>query len=141
MDLELDVRAFVERPRVARLATVGPDGAPHLVPFVFAWLDGSCYSVVDEKPKRTQRLQRLRNLEADPRATLLFDAYDEDWARLGWVSLRGHASVVGDAAERDRAIAALRAKYPQYRDMTLDGPLLRFTPERVVRWGNLGEGD
>ncbi len=139
MDLDPDVQAFAERQRVARLGTIGPDGMPHLVPVVFAWLDGRCYTAVDEKPKRTQRLQRLRNIEADPRATLLLDAYDEDWSSLGWVMLRGRAELVADAAERERAVAALRTKYPQYRDMALDGPVVRFAPERITRWGNLEE--
>lgn len=138
MQLDPDVRAFVERQRVARLGTIGPDGAPHLVPVVFAWRDGRCYSAVDEKPKRTPRLQRLRNLEMDPRATLLFDVYQEDWPRLGWVMLRGRARVVESDEERAQAIAALREKYPQYRQMALDGPVIRFDPERVTRWGELG---
>ncbi|MGH2526391.1 MAG: pyridoxamine 5'-phosphate oxidase family protein, partial [Actinomycetota bacterium] len=53
--------------RVGRLATVTPEGSPHVVPLVFAVLerDGGlvAYWVVDEKPKRSRRLQRLRNIE------------------------------------------------------------------------------
>lgn len=138
MQLEPEVRVFVERQRVARLATNDARGAPHLVPIVFAWSDDHCYSVVDEKPKRTQRLRRVQNIEADPRATLLFDVYEEDWSALGWVMLRGRLEVVADLEERDRGIEALRAKYPQYAPMALAGPLLRFTPEREVRWGTMG---
>ena len=48
-----------ERERVARLATVGPDGRPHVVPICFA-LDGdTLYTAVDSKPKSTRRLRRL----------------------------------------------------------------------------------
>ena len=44
--------------RVARLATVDPDGRPHVVPICFA-LDGdTLYTAVDEKPKSTRRLIR-----------------------------------------------------------------------------------
>ncbi|MPZ74470.1 MAG: TIGR03668 family PPOX class F420-dependent oxidoreductase, partial [Nitriliruptorales bacterium] len=52
---------------VARLATAYPDGSPHVVPLVFA-LDGDVvYTAVDQKPKQTQRLQRLDNLRHEPR--------------------------------------------------------------------------
>ena len=56
---------------MARLATVGPAGQPHLVPVTFA-LDGDfIYTVVDAKPKTTTDLRRLRNIEADPRIAVL----------------------------------------------------------------------
>src|SRR6202035_1751947 len=60
---------------VARLATIGPAGRPHLVPITFA-LDGDhIYTVVDAKPKTTANLRRLRNIAADPRVTVLADHY------------------------------------------------------------------
>jgi PPOX class probable F420-dependent enzyme len=136
--MDPDVRAFIERQRVARLASNDDRGAPHAVPIVFAWAGDACYSVIDEKPKRTRELRRLRNIEADPRVTLLFDEYAEDWSRLGWVMLRALVEVVEDENERSRALDALRAKYPQYASMVLDGPLLRFTPERETHWGRMG---
>jgi hypothetical protein len=68
------------------------------------------------KPKASTRLQRERNLEADPRATLLVEHWDPgDWSRLWWVraELRG----VGDPAGREADLAAaLAERYPQYRD-------------------------
>jgi len=73
---------------VARLATVRPDGAPHLVPVVFAVevaADGDrVHLAVDAKPKRTRNLQRLVNLRAEPRCALLVDHYADDWSRLWW---------------------------------------------------------
>lgn len=141
VDLEPAVRAFIERQRVARLATVDPAGQPHLVPLVFALVDGRVYSAVDEKPKRRARLQRVQNVEANPRATLLFDEYDEDWSRLGWVMLRGHGAVLRAGAEHTRALAALRARYPQYAAMALEGrDVLRIEPRRVAAWGTARTG-
>ena len=68
--------------RVARLATLGPAG-PHLVPVTFALENGVIWTAVDEKPKATRSLQRLRNIATDPRVSLLADEYrDEDWSRL-----------------------------------------------------------
>jgi PPOX class probable F420-dependent enzyme len=102
--------------RVARLATVAPDGAPHLVPIVFALLGETVYSVVDEKPKRTTELKRLANVRANPEVTLLADHYEEDWERLWWVRADGTARVLdADEPEARRATEALSNRYPQQR--------------------------
>ena len=79
---------------VARLATVRPDGAPHVVPVVFALAESTVYSAVDAKPKRTSRLQRLANVRVEPRCALLVDHYEDDWSRLWWVRADGTAEVV-----------------------------------------------
>ncbi len=68
---------------------------------------------MDEKPKRSPRLKRLANVRANPAATVLVDAYDEDWSRLSCVRLDGHARVLEEGAECERALLA--GKYPQYR--------------------------
>src|SRR3954468_8250599 len=89
---------------VGRLATISPDGRPHLVPVCFV-LDGdTAYSAVDHKPKRTARLRRLANLESDPRCALLVDRYDDDWSQLWWVRLDGLGRIVTDDDERRRAL-------------------------------------
>ena len=69
--------------RVARLATATPDGAPHLVPIVFAVRGDTIYHGVDAKPKRTTQLRRLANIAANPRVSVLVDHYDDDWTRCG----------------------------------------------------------
>ena len=43
--------------RVARLATVAPGGAPHLVPICFVLEGDTAFSAVDRKPKRTPESQ------------------------------------------------------------------------------------
>jgi PPOX class probable F420-dependent enzyme len=116
--------------RVARLATSGPDG-PHVVPIVFA-LDGdTLYHAVDHKPKRTTALKRLENLRADPRASLLADAYDEDWDRLWWARADGIARILEPGHEP--AIALLCERYPQYRDRPPAGPVIAVD---VTRWSD-----
>jgi PPOX class probable F420-dependent enzyme len=119
--------------RVARLATVGADGAPHLVPVVFALLGETVYSVVDEKPKRTGELRRLTNVRATGRAALLADHYEEDWERLWWVRADGSGRVLDDPddPEADRALAALRERYPQQRPA---GAVLAVDVERWTGW-------
>jgi PPOX class probable F420-dependent enzyme len=119
---------------VARLATTDPDGRPHLVPIVFA-LDGdTLYSVVDRKPKRSRTLRRIENARARPDVTLLVDHYTDDWDRLWWIRLRGRARVLDGGPERERALALLIDKYPQYRQAPPDGPVLAVDVDEVRIW-------
>jgi PPOX class probable F420-dependent enzyme len=127
-------RARFVTAAVARLATVRPDGAPHIVPVCFAVAAGTIYSAVDGKPKRTPDLARLANIAAEPRVALLADRYADDWTRLWWVRVDGDARVVTDAAERERALAALSAAYPQYAETPPRGPVLAVEPRRFSGW-------
>ncbi len=122
---------------VARLATLGPDGAPHQVPIVFARRGATLYSPVDGKPKRGGELARIRNARRDPRVSLLLDEYHGDWQRLWWLRVAGEARVVEPAdPELDRevadAVAALRAKYPQYERVPVLGPAPVLLAIRVL---------
>ena len=101
---------------VARLATVGPDGQPHLVPIVFVLLEDTILHGVDAKPKRHTELRRLANLAANPKASVLVDHYSDDWSTLWWVRADGLARVVDPAgAEGRRAVELLTARYPRFR--------------------------
>ena len=127
---------------VARLATVGPDG-PHLVPVVFALANDAIYHAVDHKPKRTAALKRLANLEADPRACLLADAYDEDWERLWWARADGIARILEPGCDEARgAVRLLVARYPQYRTRPPTGPVVALDVQRWSEWsaGAFGPG-
>jgi PPOX class probable F420-dependent enzyme len=127
-------RRRVAAARVARLATVGRDGAPHLVPVCFVLAGDTLYSAVDRKPKRTARLRRLENVRAQPRASVLVDGWDEDWTRLWWVRLDGEGRVLEDGAERERALALLGEKYAQYRDAPPGGPVLALDVRAWRAW-------
>lgn len=122
--------------RRATLATIAPDGRPRLVPVCFVAIDDVIWSPLDEKPKSVddpRGLARVRDIERDPRVTLLVDRWSEDWSELGWMRLEGQAQVVEFA---DPAIVeALRAKYPQYAGHDLESrPMIRITIERAVDW-------
>ena len=125
-------RRFAASP-VARLATVRPDGAPHLVPVVFALVGNTIYTAVDTKPKRTNRLQRLVNLESEARCSLLVDHYEDDWSRLWWVRADGRAAVA-DRAEAGEGLAALADRFVQYRLTLPPGPLLVVHVSRWSGW-------
>ncbi|HEY0346051.1 MAG TPA: TIGR03668 family PPOX class F420-dependent oxidoreductase [Solirubrobacteraceae bacterium] len=122
--------------RVARLATIGHDGGPHIVPVVLA-LDGDrIYHAVDSKPKRTTALRRLDNIAAQPRVALLADEYDDDdWTRLWWARADGSARVVEPGSDESRAaIALLRDRYAQYRDAPPSGPVVAVDVARWTGW-------
>lgn len=116
---------------VARLATVGPDGRPHLVPIVFAVAGDLIYSSVDAKPKRTRKLRRLANIAANPRVSVLADHYEDDWSRLWWVRADGVARVVDESPE---ALTALADRYEQYRSAPPAGPFVEITVDRWTAW-------
>ncbi len=132
------MRQRVRAAPVARLATVTPDGRPHLVPVCFALLATGDRDVIvsgtDEKPKRSLSLQRLRNLRANPAAALIVDHYEDDWTRVWWVRVDGRGRVLDDGPERDAAIDALREKYVQYEQVGLPGAVLVIDVERWRGW-------
>jgi len=126
-------RRFAASP-VARLATVRPDGAPHLVPVVTA-VDGDLvYTAVDHKPKRTQHLQRLANLRAEPRCALLVDHYEQDWSRLWWVRADGEAAVLDHPPRDHPGLVTLARHHVAYRGRVPAGPLVVVTVRRWSGW-------
>lgn len=128
---ERQARTRFADSRVARLATVRPDGAPHVVPLVFALEGDVVWLIIDEKPKRDRALQRLKNVRHEPRVSLLVDRYDEDWRRLWWVRADGHASIVEEGPELDRALRLIVERYPQERERLPRGPAIAV---RIERW-------
>ncbi|MGZ8631210.1 MAG: TIGR03668 family PPOX class F420-dependent oxidoreductase [Actinomycetota bacterium] len=124
--------------RVARLATVRPDGRPHVVPIVFTLIDEgqqlSVYWSVDRKPKRSTELQRLRNISVNPHVELVVDGYHEAWELLWWVRATGTSRTVEDANESARALAALTTKYPQYVRSPPVGPTVAIEVAEITGW-------
>jgi PPOX class probable F420-dependent enzyme len=129
------VRSRFESARVARLATINPSGGVDLVPVTFAFLDDdTIVTAIDHKPKTTRELHRLRNIERDPRVTVLADHYDEDWTRLWWLRARGHATVERSGPLLARSIDALQGRYAQYVERPPDGPAIVIRVEEWRGW-------
>jgi PPOX class probable F420-dependent enzyme len=127
---------FTQSP-VARLATVTPSGQPHLVPVVFAVSPDNrdmVYTAVDAKPKTTRRLRRLANIDGNPQVSLLVDEYADDWTQLWWVRVDGVATVHSDGETMAAGYRLLRAKYPQYQSVSLDGPVIAIAVRRLADW-------
>lgn len=112
-------------------------GRPHIVPVTFA-VDGNyIYTAVDAKPKNEtagRGLQRIRNIEAEPRVALLADHYIDDWTALWWARADGRASIVTEPHLAARPLSLLTSRYPQYRDVALPGPVIAIRVERWSGW-------
>jgi PPOX class probable F420-dependent enzyme len=143
MALTGDHRRFVSEARTATLGTIAEDGRPRVVPICFVLDRDVLFTPIDEKPKEAsdpRQLARIRDIERRADVTVLVDHWDEDWERLAWLRIDGRASLAEDPSDRAPAIAALRAKYPQYAGHDLESrPLIRIAIERVRSWGDLSD--
>jgi PPOX class probable F420-dependent enzyme len=146
--MQPDQRAFLDAARSATLATIAPDGVPRLVPVCFALVEAGepvIYTPLDDKPKRAvdpRNLARVRDILARPDVSILVERWSEDWSQLGWLRILGRASLLEPdeaPAEHGAAVAALRARYPQYADHRLeDRPIIRIAVVATRSWGSLG---
>jgi len=136
--IDAGLRRRIGRARVGHFATSdGREAA--LVPVCFVLLGDTVYHAIDAKPKSAapDKLRRVRNVRVNPSAALLVDHYDEDWGRLWYVLLRGHAGVLDHGAEQQRAIAALKRKYVQYRTtlpLARDALVIALAVRRISHW-------
>lgn len=125
----------LEHARSGVLSTVHRDRGVDAVPVVFAVVGRTVAVPIDRvKAKRSTDLQRVRNVEHDPRCVLLVDNYDDDWSRLWWVRLHATGGLVEGDAEAASATAALAGRYPAYRDPDAIAAVLRLTPTRITGW-------
>jgi len=84
-----EIATYVERSRTATMATIGPDGVPHLVAMWYAVVDGQIWFETKAKS------QKAVNLRRDPRITVMLEdgnTYDT----LRGVSMEGTAEIVDD---------------------------------------------
>jgi PPOX class probable F420-dependent enzyme len=133
-----EARSRFATAEVARLASVGSDGRPHIVPIVFAVHEQRIYSVVDEKRKRTTALKRLANVRSNPAVAVLADHYERDWSRLWWARADGLARVLDQSApEASAALRLLAARYPQQRPL---GEVLAIDVGHWTGWSAWAEG-
>jgi nitroimidazol reductase NimA-like FMN-containing flavoprotein (pyridoxamine 5'-phosphate oxidase superfamily) len=88
MRLTASVRKFLERERVVRLATVGRDGVPHVVPVCHVVESGKVCFSTDKDSKK------VKNLRAHPQAAVEVDLHSEDWPRLAGAVITGPATLI-----------------------------------------------
>ena len=130
-----EARARFTGSPVLRLATAGSDGRPHLVPCTFAVDEpGRVLIGIDNKPKSSANLRRLRNIAENPRVSLLADHYSDDWTQLWWARADGTAAIERSGHEHGGHWDLLMSRYPQYDDQVLGGPVIVVTVESWSGW-------
>ena len=138
--LSIGALRLLRSARIAHLATADAVGQPLVIPICFVFDGNYFYSPIDEKPKRIAppKLKRLRNIEKNPRVSLVIDRWDEDWRKLAYILVTGKARVVLSGQRHRKAVSLLRRKYRQYRSMAIDQrPMIVIRPLVVKVWGNL----
>ena len=122
---------------VIRVATVGPDGAPHVVPLWFVWEPEAVYVSVRESSRT------VANVRIDPRVALLLDA-GQSWVELAGVEIHGKAEFL-EPAHPDLRLP-ISKWHDKYRLLLAGGGFRRFTesipqlgflrvrPDRVGWW-------
>ncbi|OLT49006.1 PPOX class F420-dependent oxidoreductase [Saccharomonospora sp. CUA-673] len=131
---ESESRSRFTGARAATLATADADGVPHLVPITFAVDGDTVVFAIDDKPKTTTNLRRLRNIASNPAVSVLVDHYEDDWRRLWWVRVDGTATVHEDGPERMAAVRSLSMRYPQYEDLPPRGPVVAIAVSAWRGW-------
>ena len=124
---EEQARAWLAAHDHGILCTVHAGRGVDAVPVAFAVDDDGYVAVpVDRvKAKTSSRLQRERNLEADPRATLLVEHWDrDDWSRLWWVRAELRREVEASSSRVADLSGRLARRYPQYEDQPFSSVLV-----------------
>jgi len=125
LKLTPQVRTFLEAPRYAVLATINPDGTPHLTEMWYGLRDGELFfNTTEERFKR-------RNLDRDTRVSLLVSAEkgDDVWRTLTYVRVDGTARLVASGARAIEDIVGLSIRY----DGPASEPKARGTYGRMHR--------
>ena len=100
---------------LGRLATVGADGTPHVVPV--GWIYNAARDTIDVGGHELERSKKFRDVARDGRAAIVIDDLEstDPWRPRG-IEVRGRAEAIA-----------------------MPTPLIRIHPERIVSWG-LGHG-
>ena len=99
-----EVAAFLEGGRVLQVASLHPDGRPHLVPMWYVVDDGRVVF------RSFTASQKIRNLRRDPRLSVLVEE-GEEYAELRGVMIQGTARLVEDPEYVLAVYGRLAAKY------------------------------
>ncbi len=130
-----EIDAFLAEQRTCRVATLGPDGSPHVTPLWFTWDGTSLWLTSIVKSQRWSDLQR------DARVAVVVDAGDS-YGELRGVELRGRMEVVGEVPRVGEDVAELDAVEQLHADRYSGGTVvhdgrhawLRLTPDTIVSW-------
>lgn len=142
MNIPSAVEEFIERARLARLATIDSEFKPHVVPVVFVFDGNHFFIPIDEKRKtaKPEKLKRIKNIQDNPNVALLIDEYSEDWTRLAFVMIQGKASTASKTdgnLQVQEAYKKLMTKYLQYQKVGVGEMCIIIALEKLVSWSNV----
>ncbi|MFI6867249.1 pyridoxamine 5'-phosphate oxidase family protein [Nocardia sp. NPDC050406] len=133
---EQEITDFLERSRIATLATLGPTGTPHLTAMWYGLINGEIWFETKAKS------QKAVNLRRDPRVTVLIEAGDT-YDQLRGVSLEGRAEIIDDADQLFQVGISVWERYtgpysedmkPFVEQMLNKRVAVRVVPERIRSW-------
>ena len=132
MKLTKNETQFIKSQGVARLATVSGEGTPHNIPVCPVMDRGHVYLASETDARK------VKNLQSNSRAAIVFDAYRDSWNGLRGVMLQCRARVV-DEKEFRTVRRKLYAKYPKYETEAAVEPgesvIIELVPEQKFSWG------
>ncbi|MCP2317043.1 PPOX class probable F420-dependent enzyme [Nocardia amikacinitolerans] len=133
---DAEIAEFLERSRIATLATLGPQGRPHLTAMWYALIDGEIWFETKAKS------QKAVNLRRDPRVTCMIEA-GQTYDQLRGVSIEGHAEIIDDPEKLFAVGVSVWERYtgpyseevrPLVENMLNKRVAVRVVPERVHSW-------
>ncbi|HYR83116.1 MAG TPA: pyridoxamine 5'-phosphate oxidase family protein [Terriglobia bacterium] len=132
MKLRKTEKDFLQYQRVARVATVDSNGVPHNVPVCPLMERDKIYFATERKAKK------VRNIQANPNVTVVFDEYTEVWSFLRGVMIQGKARLV-DKKQFQELRKKMYVKFSQYESNApigeRDSVIVEVTPGRKLSWG------
>jgi pyridoxamine 5'-phosphate oxidase family protein len=108
---ETELRYLTGGRQLGRIATVGSDGTPHVVPV--GWIYNAASDTVDISGHELERTKKFRDVARTGRAAIVIDDLEsvDPWRPRG-VEVRGRAEAIA-----------------------MPTPLIRIHPERIISWG------
>lgn len=108
---EAELRYLTGGRRLGRIATVGADGTPHVVPV--GWIYNAARDTIDIGGYELEQSKKFRDAARSGRAAIVIDDLEstDPWRPRG-IEVRGRAEAIA-----------------------LPTPLIRIHPERIVSWG------
>ncbi|MGK8500635.1 PPOX class F420-dependent oxidoreductase [Nocardia asiatica] len=133
---DTEITEFLQRSRIATLATIGPKGTPHLTAMWYALIDGEIWFETKAKS------QKAVNLRRDPRVTCMVEA-GQTYDQLRGVLIEGRAEIIEDAEKLFAVGVSVWERYngpyseqvrPMVEAMLHKRVAVRVVPERLRSW-------
>ncbi len=131
---------FLQKNYIARVASCGINGLPHVSPVYFADDKDSIFFATEKGT------QKFKDISKNPKASIVVDDFDADWlhGRKGTetiehaVVVSGSATILESGQEYHAMYSKLFEKYPDYREENWDEgatPIIKVSADKIISWG------